>query len=225
MNAQIGSSVDWEADVYAKGRQLNRWPYSEVVSCVMRACAGRDPAGISVLEIGCGAGNNIWFLCSEGFRAHGIDISPSAIAHAAKRMLANGLQADLRVGDIAALPWPDGCFDIVVDRGALTQNTHSRIEAILGEVARVLKPGGAIFSFSLFGMGHAERASGEEVAYHSFDNFRAGYFRSVGLTSFFTREDLATLFGRFREVRIERVAVHDDFERMLSEEFSVRAIR
>ena len=225
MSSTVPSSVDWEADVYARGKQLNRWPYSEVVSAVLRASAGRDRREVAVLEIGCGAGNNVWFLAAEGLRAHGIDMSPTAIAHARKRLLAEGLEADLRVGDIAALPWPDACFDIVIDRGALTQNTHERIDSILGEVSRVLKPGGIMFCFTLFGMGHADRVHGVEVAHHSYDNFRAGYFQAVGLTSFFTRNDLVALFGRFREARIERVAVYDDEERMQREEFIVRAVR
>src|SRR5215208_3070666 len=209
MNQAKASSVDWERDVYANGKRMNKWPYSEVVSSLLRACAGRDRRGISVLEVGCGTGNNLWFLSSEGFQASGIDRSPTAIAYARERLAEKHQEADLRVGDISSLPWADNAFDFVIDRGALTQNAYSQIESILNEALRVLKPGGMLMSFTLFGMGHPERAHGKEVAYHSFDNFREGYFRSVGLTSFFTREDLRLLFKRFGKAHIERIATYD----------------
>jgi ubiquinone/menaquinone biosynthesis C-methylase UbiE len=116
-------------------------------------------------------------------------------------------------------------FDIVVDRGSLTQNTHAHVATVLEETWRVLKPGGVMMASSLFGMNYPDRCHGEEVSYHTFDHFRAGYFRSVGLTSFFTRDDLVSLFGRFGAAEIERLTVHGDDERILNEEFSVRATK
>ena len=219
------SSVDWEADVYGKARQLNRWPFDGVVSSVIRASAGRPRAEIDVLEIGCGAGNNIWFLAVEGFRAHGLDISSSAINYAKQRMKALGLEADLAVGSIADSPWGADVFDMVIDRGALTQNTHQDVAIAIGEARRVLKVGGVMMSFTLFGMHHPERLFGTEVAFHTFDHFTEGYFRSVGLTSFFTKDDLTGLFGQFTEARIERTTVHDCADRIVSEEFTVFAVK
>ncbi len=225
MNQMRPSSVDWEADIYARGQQINKWPFSEVISSIIRAAAGRDRREVSVLEIGCGAGNNIWFLASEGFQAHGLDMSATAIEYARNRLCDMRLEADLRVGNIAALPWPDERFDIVIDRAVLTHNSHSHISITLEEVRRVLKPGGVMMSFSLFGMNHAERVHGEEVSHHTFDHFHDGYFRSVGLTSFFTRDDLTGLFSRFGKLEIERTTVHDDNDQILSEEFSVKATK
>ena len=225
MNQMRPSSVDWEADIYARGKCILKWPISQVISSIMRATAGRDRREVSVLEIGCGAGNNIWFLVSEGFQAHGLDMSAIAIEYARSRLLAVGLEADLKVGDMATLPWDDNRFDIVIDRGALTQNTHSHITAILEDVRRVLKPGGVMMSFTLFGMNHAERIYGNEVSYHTFDHFQDGYFRSVGLTSFFTSDDLRSLFSRYSKMEIERTTVHADNDQILSEEFSVKATK
>ena len=225
MNQMRPSSVDWEADIYARGKCILKWPISQVVSSIMRVTAGRDRREVSVLEIGCGAGNNIWFLVSEGFQAHGLDMSAIAIEYARSRLLAVGLEADLKVGDMATLPWKDNRFDVVIDCGALTINTHSHIATILEDVRRVLKPGGVMMSFTLLGMNHAERIYGNEVSYHAFDHFRDGYFRSFGLISFFTRDDLTTLFSRFGKLEIERTTVHDGNDQIVSEEFSVKAIK
>ena len=219
------SSVNWETDIYGKGRQLNRWPFDELVSSVIRVAAGCPRGEIDVLEIGCGAGNNIWFLATEGFRARGIDNSSSAINYAKQRMKTLGLEADLTVGSIADLPWGAGVFDIVIDRGALTQNTHQDVSTAIQEARRVLKVGGVMMSFTLFGMNYPARLFGTEVAFHTFDHFRDGYFRNVGLTSFFTKDDLTNLFGQFAEVRIERTTVHDCEDRIASEVFTVIAVK
>ena len=225
MEQKIKSSVDWERDVYAKGNQVNRWPFDKVVSSIMRATATRNRRDVSVLEIGCGAGNNIWFLAAEGFRAYGLDMSRTAIEHARQRLDRFDLQAELVVGDIAELPWDDRSFDFVIDRGALTQNSHEDIRKIVEEGRRVLKAMGVMLSFDLFGMNHPDRLFGDEVSHHTFDNFRDGYFRSVGLTSFFTNEDLRALFGLFSEVKIHRMTVHDEEDRILSEAFTVTAVK
>ena len=225
MNQARPSTVDWEVDIYARGQHLNKWPFTEVVSSIMRATSGSNRHDVLVLEIGCGAGNNVWFLASEGFRAHGIDMSTTAIEYARNRLRDMGLEEDLRVGDLGALPWSNSQFDVVIDRGALTHNTHSHIATILEEVQRVLKPGGSLMSFTLFGMAHSERMYGEEVSHHTFDHFSDGYFRSVGLTSFFTRDDLKALFSRFNKTVIERTTVQDDCDQILSEEFSVKATK
>jgi ubiquinone/menaquinone biosynthesis C-methylase UbiE len=225
MEQKIKSSIDWERDVYAKGNQLNRWPFDKVVSSIMRATATRNRHDVSVLEIGCGAGNNIWFLAAEGFKTYGIDMSRTAIDYARQRLHGLGLEAELEVGDIADLPWDDGSFDFVIDRGALTQNSHEHIKKIVEEARRVLKPMGVMLSFDLFGMNHPERLFGDEVSHHTFDNFRDGYFRSVGLTSFFTNEDLRVLFGSFSEAKIDRITVRNEEDRILSEVFTVTAVK
>jgi ubiquinone/menaquinone biosynthesis C-methylase UbiE len=219
------SSVDWETNIYSKGNHLNRWPYDEVVSGLLRTTSGRNRSEVSVMEIGCGAGNNIWFLAAEGFQTHGLDISSTAIDHARRRLHSVGLQAEFKVGDIAELPWTDGMFDYVIDRGALTHNTHVEIGKSLKEVRRVLKPMGVLMSFTLFGMNHPDRQSGVEICHHTFDDFRDGYFRAIGLTSFFTREDLRSLFGSFSDTKLTRTTVHDEQDRILDEVFTVIAVK
>jgi ubiquinone/menaquinone biosynthesis C-methylase UbiE len=225
MEQKRKSSVDWERDIYAKGNQVNRWPFDKVISSIMHATSDRDRHEVSVLEIGCGAGNNIWFLAAEGFRAHGIDMSGTVINYARNRLHELGLQAELQVGDIADLPWQDHIFDFVIDRGTLTQNTHEHCGKIIKEARRTLKPMGIMLSFDLFGMNHPERLFGDEVSHHTFDNFRNGYFRSVGLTSFFTKQDLRVVFGSFSKANITRTTVQDEEDRILSEVFTVTALK
>jgi ubiquinone/menaquinone biosynthesis C-methylase UbiE len=217
------SSVDWETDIYAKGLQLNRWPFSDVVSAITRATSGKKRDEISILEVGCGTGNNIWFFAEEGYKGYGIDMSSSAIEYGKRNLARRGLDADVRVGDISALPWADSSFDIVLDRGALTQNDYGHIEAVLAEVLRVLKPGGKMFCFTLFGMQNPGRELGSEVSKNTYDRFSGGLFSKVGLTSFFTASDLRHLFGKFSAVEIHRHVDHDEADRVVSEIYTVMA--
>lgn len=70
--------------------------------------AGVGPA-TTVLDCGCGAGRFVRLAAERGADVAGIDASDELIAIAAER----SPLADLRVGDLEALPWPDGSFDVV----------------------------------------------------------------------------------------------------------------
>jgi ubiquinone/menaquinone biosynthesis C-methylase UbiE len=219
------STVDWEKDIYAKGSQINNWPYSDLVSTVLKNASDRVHGDVVVLEIGCGTCNNIWFLAAEGFNTHGIDMSKTAIEYGQKRMQRLGLKVDLKVGDITKLPWPDVHYDIVIDRGALTQNSHSSIRGILHEVYRVLKNDGLFISSTLCGLDHPDRFFGKEVSHHTFDHFTQGYFQRVGLTSFFDAEDLQSLFTMFKRVDIKKHTTSDIAGNIHSEFYSLQAYK
>ena len=65
--------------------------------------------GIKVLDAGCGSGEFLALAVERGAIASGIDASPGMLAIARRRAPA----ADLREGDITALPYADGAFDVV----------------------------------------------------------------------------------------------------------------
>ena len=149
----------WETDIYAHGRQLNRYPYPAFIGPFL-LLFGRAPdrGKINVLEVGCGAGNNIWFFAREGFATHGIEGSASALGYAGDRLTAEGLTADLRHGNIQSLPFGDETMDFILDRGSITHNTRPAIEDTIDEARRVLKPGGRL----LFPDVH-DRSQGHEI--------------------------------------------------------------
>ncbi len=220
-----GSSVDWERDIYRAGLQLNRWPYTQVVSMFsQRKAVWSSSDAPRVLEIGFGAGNNLWFLAEAGFTVSGIEYSETAVEHAKERLAKLGLSLDLRGGDLKDLPYADESFDFVLDRGALTQNSHEAVQAAAGEIHRVLVPGGQLLCFTLFGEEHPERRFGTEVAPGSFDHFTEGYFRTVGLTSFFSEASLRGLFNMFGHVTVSRTWTETDGS-LTGETYSVVATK
>ena len=100
-------------------------------------------AGTRVLDVGCGSGLTLVLAAQRGAVAAGIDISPGLLGVARERLPG----ADLRDGDMEALPFPDEAFDAVLGVNAF-QFAGDPPQA-LREAARVLLPGGLLVA-SLF---------------------------------------------------------------------------
>jgi ubiquinone/menaquinone biosynthesis C-methylase UbiE len=134
---------NWEK-IYSENPDYRSWyPWSEVVTFVFRnAPRNRKRDDISILELGCGTGNNLWFAAREGFRVAGIDISKTAVDFANKRFSEEGLTGDLRIGDFSKLPFADKSFDLVFDRGSLSLTNRQGAIDCVNEVRRVIKPSG-----------------------------------------------------------------------------------
>lgn len=106
---------------------------------------GGDARGQTVLDYGCGAGENSVLIASRGARVVGVDISPELIELANKRLAAHDLDenADFRIGSAHELPVEDESVDIVFGMAILH---HLDLQLSSKEVFRVLKKGGrAIF--------------------------------------------------------------------------------
>ena len=99
--------------------------------------------GTAVLDIGCGAGSNVLFLARRGFEAHGIDLSPDAVAAAKDRARAKALSVDVRVGDALAIDAADSRFAGAIDNGCFHGLPVRRRTEYSREVARIVRPGGA----------------------------------------------------------------------------------
>lgn len=105
-----------------------------------------DVAGKTVLDYGCGTGENSLLLAKRGAKVIGIDISPELLDIAERRMAANGVAADATkflVASAHGLPIPDESVDVVFGIAILH---HLELEEASKEVFRILKKGGrAIF--------------------------------------------------------------------------------
>jgi SAM-dependent methyltransferase len=184
----------WE-DIYHEGRQLNRYPFDQIVSFVYRNYPREKPRSeVRLLEVGCGAGNNLWFAAREGFQVAGIDGSASAIDYARKRFAEDGLQGDLRVGDFTSLPWDDRSFDLAFDRGALTNCGLSMGRKAVAEVRRVLVPGGK-FYFNPYSVMHSSHVAGSPGPDGVTQEIRGGGLEGMGSICFYTRRDVENALG------------------------------
>ena len=79
------------------------------------------------------------FLAARADAVVAIDTSAEAVAAARRRHP----QLDARVGDVRALPFEDGSFDVVVSTSTLDHfRSHAEVGTALRELRRVLAPGG-----------------------------------------------------------------------------------
>ena len=101
--------------------------------------------GARILEVGCGPGHLSTRLAGHhDLDVTGLDLDAAMIDRAranAERSAGIGRrQPTFVVGDVAALPFDDSAFDLVVS--TLSMHHWADPGAGLGEVARVLRPGG-----------------------------------------------------------------------------------
>jgi SAM-dependent methyltransferase len=95
-------------------------------------------AGQRTLDVGCGEGRVGRWLAAHGHRVTGIDKSPTLTAAAQ----AAGGYDEVVCGDAASLPWSNGAFDLAV--AYMSLHDMSNPDSVIGEIARVLCPGGQL---------------------------------------------------------------------------------
>jgi len=182
----------WE-QTYREGKQLNKYPWTDVVTFVFRHKPNRPRSEVSILEVGCGGGANVAFFAAEGFRAFGLDASVSAIAAARRRLAEGGLAAEIVEGDFTRLPFAEGTMDLVVDRAALSHADSASIAAAVADIRRVLKLGGR-FLFNPFSDSHGGFSPGSLTADGTSSG--AGLSTLAGLqVTFFNAKEIARLFS------------------------------
>jgi len=99
--------------------------------------------GKTLLDYGCGQGEEAVYFAKLGACVTAIDISDVGIRVGRERAAANGLGIDFRVMSCTPTEFSDGSFDIIHGMGILH---HVGISKGLGEVHRLLRPGGmAVF--------------------------------------------------------------------------------
>lgn len=98
------------------------------------------------LDHGCGAGRHLVFLAGLGLDVYGFDHSEEALREAARR--APGLVDRLTRGSMFDLrdQYEDGMFDTVLSWAVLYECPLAGFVAAIGEVERVLRPGGKLFA-------------------------------------------------------------------------------
>lgn len=100
-------------------------------------------AGVTVLELGCGIGEDAAELTAGGFRVFASDLSRKMVRAAA----GNAPEARFFVADLSApLPVPSATVNCVVASLSIHYFPWQQTVAVVNEVRRVLRPGG-VFAF------------------------------------------------------------------------------
>jgi glycine/sarcosine N-methyltransferase len=139
---------DWNAGVERQGAALDQ---------VIRDRLG--PGGQRVWDCACGIGTQALGLASHGHDVLGTDISPAAVARAAREAAARGLPLRTAAGDMRRPPVAADAFDVVLcaDNSLAHLLTASDIDAALRAIRRSLRGGGLL----IIGMRDYEQARAE----------------------------------------------------------------
>ncbi|MBW1599257.1 class I SAM-dependent methyltransferase [Streptomyces sp. JJ38] len=115
-------------------------PQPEVVDLVRsRAIRGE------VLDIGCGTGEIVIYLASEGFSVTGLDAVPEAIQQAKERAAERGVTATFAVADATDLSAYADRFDTVVDSGLFHVLDAEQRRKYATTLHAACRPGGRVF--------------------------------------------------------------------------------
>jgi len=125
--------------------QMSRLLLGSFFGRIAADVAAAAPAGARVLEVGCGPGRlSIRLARQHGLEVTGLDLDPAMIGRARANAAHPGNGGDrwpsFLIGDVAALAFPDGSFDLVVS--TLSMHHWADPAAGLAEIGRVLRPGG-----------------------------------------------------------------------------------
>lgn len=96
-----------------------------------------------ILDAGVGTGRNLHFYPS-GSEVFGIDLSPAMLARAEQRRASSPAVVHLLEMDVTSLSFEDCTFDAVVASFLFCTLPEEFQRPALGELARVLKPGGTL---------------------------------------------------------------------------------
>jgi SAM-dependent methyltransferase len=111
-----------------------------------------------LLDVGCGGGTHMLAFTDAGWTPVGVDVSEEQLR------LARARGCEVVHGSAEELPFPDASFD-----AAVSMWTHTDVDdfpAVLHEIARILRPGGAFVYLGVhpcFVGPHSEFVAGEGV--------------------------------------------------------------
>ena len=98
----------------------------------------------SVLDVGCGTGENALYLASRGHEVWGLDFVPVAIGRATEKATEKGLSVHFQVGDALKLDQLGRTFDTVIDCGLFHTFTDLERPLYVASLSKVVRPGGAV---------------------------------------------------------------------------------
>lgn len=110
-----------------------------------RKAAEHVPQNARVLDLGCGTGDFGFAALERASHVTGLDFSHKMLEKAEKKALSSGLSDRCRFqwGLADGIPFPDESFDCVIS-GFVLRSLVGKMETVLKEARRVLKPGGSL---------------------------------------------------------------------------------
>ena len=202
------TDLGWDK-TYRQKRHLSIWPWSDLVSFVMRY-AKPNTSNFRVLELGCGAGANIPFFVSLGVDYFSVEFSETIVSSLHKRF--PQFEDTIVVGDFTKT-LPVGKFDLIVDRAAVVCNRTEAIKLCLENCYEQLNPNGKFIGIDWYSTKCSAFQQSQKEDAWTRTNFPPGPFAGSGARYHFSdKEHLIELFSRFTINVLEHKSVVDELQ-------------
>src|SRR5215469_16840358 len=156
----------------------------------------------TILELGCGTGNDAARLAGEGYTVTAIDLSGEAIGQARARF---GEMVTFMVADMAQrLPFPNEAFDAVMSNVAMHMFSDDVTRAVFAEVGRLVRAGG-LFVFHVNALEDRPLRARWQPARELEPDFVAE--ESGQTMRFFSEAYLRELLGGWQELQLASVPI------------------
>jgi SAM-dependent methyltransferase len=161
---------------------------------------------MKVLEVGVGNGSCASLLTKHAGSFSGIDITEYAVKSTSERMRCLGLKGEILQMDAERMKFSDNTFDFVWSWGVIHHTSDTR--KALGEISRILKPGGKAITM---------------VYYRNFWNYYilGGLIRGILLGELFRRKSLHAITQQSTDGAIARYYSIPEWRVLVSEFFYV----
>jgi SAM-dependent methyltransferase len=154
------------------------------------------PSIRTALDVGCGLGSEVAYLSGRGWRAVGVDLSPTAISQARRLHPRESDGCLFARADVLRLPFAAGSFALAVDRGCFHYLAPERWTRYAAEIHRVLGPGGRLLLRACLTSAGVRNRVTESGILAAFANWRCDGVRATRLLS--DTRDMPALVVRLR---------------------------
>jgi len=201
---EIVDQFTWQAAQFAASPTARS---EDILERVVRLA--RPEGSDRALDVACGPGLLVCGMARHVGHATGIDLTPAMLEQARRTQQAQGVDnVSWDQGDVAAMPYADGTFDIVTCRFAF--HHFSDPLPVLREMRRVSRVGGRIV------VADSAPEQGKAAAFNAMEKMRdPSHTRALAV------EDLTALFASsgLVDVRVERTRLALDLDEFLGRSY------
>jgi SAM-dependent methyltransferase len=149
MTAVTQADRNWEKFHLNKVQQnFPKWPNEVMLKLAFGRYLARPlkiAAGMTVLDVGCGFGNNLYPFLDKGCRCYGTEVTAATAKLVEDLAFDRGFECTIKHGYNQSLPFDDAFFDLLLSINVLHyEKTEEDVDRSLREYCRVLKADGAM---------------------------------------------------------------------------------
>lgn len=193
-------------------KEWGKYPEIDVVRFVARNYYKKDRKNIKILDFGCGAGANTWYLAREGFDVYAFDGSIHAVEKAKQYLSKENLHAEFQVSDALEIDYENNYFDCIIDSAVVCANTSKNIHLMYEKIYDLLKEGGKLLTTSLFTPNTTGCGTGIKLEDNTYQDITEGSLAGIGTVHFFEKDEVYGILDKigFKNIVVDKITRTDN---------------